>query len=67
MDNLDRVMEFIGQDALGVIRPEGLTQKVETIRGSLMTTRKGPRWIARSITGDKIKWYNEVEVVKSEA
>jgi hypothetical protein len=67
MDNLDRIRGFIGQDALGVTGPEDLTQKVETIRGSLMTKRKGPRWIARSITGDKVKWYNDVEVVQSEA
>lgn len=66
-DNIDRIREFIGQDAPGITRPEDLTQKVETIRGSLMTARKQPRWIARSITGDKVKWYNEVEVVQGEA
>jgi hypothetical protein len=67
MDNIDRIREFIGQDAPGITRPEDLTQKVETIRESLMTTRKDPRWIARSIAGDKVKWYNEVEVVQGEA
>jgi hypothetical protein len=67
MGNIDRIREFTGQDASGITRPEDLTQKVETIRGSLMTTRKQPRWIARSITGDKVKWYNEVEVGQGEA
>jgi hypothetical protein len=67
MDNLDRIRESVCQDALGITRPEDLTQKVETIRGSLMTTRKGPRWVARSIAGDKVKWYNEVEIGQGEA
>jgi len=67
MDNIDRIREFTGQDAFGIRRSEDLTQKVETIRRSLMTTRKGLRWTARSIVGDKVEWYNEVEVAPGEA
>jgi len=44
-----------------------LNQKVETIRRSLMTRRKGLRWTTRSIVGDKVEWHNEVEVVPGEA
>jgi hypothetical protein len=67
MGNIDRIKEFIGQDAPGITRPEDLTQKVEIIRESLITTRKQPRWKARSIIGEKANWYNEVEVVQCEA
>jgi hypothetical protein len=67
MDNIDRIREFIGLDAPGIRWSEDLTQKVETIRCSLMATRKGLRWRTRSIIGDKVKWYNEVEVGEGEA
>ena len=67
IDNIDRLREVIGQDALDITWSEGLAQKIYTIRETLATTRKEPSWIARSIIGDKVKWYNEVEVGEGEA
>jgi len=67
MYSIDRIKECISQDAPDITWSENLSQKVETIRESLMTTRKGPRWKARSIIGDKVMWYNEVEVGQGEA
>jgi len=66
MDNIDRVEEFVRQDLPIITSPEALTQKAETLRGTLVTTRKEPRWIARSIIGDKVQWYNEVEAGQGE-
>ena len=66
MDNIDRIKEFVRQDVPVFTSPEVLTQKVETIRRTLVTARKEPRWIARSIIGDKAKWYNEVELGQGE-
>ena len=66
MDNIDSVKEFVRQDVPIITSPEALTQKAETIRRTLVTTRKEPRWIARSIIGDKVQWYNEVEAGRGE-
>ena len=67
MDNIGRMREVIGQDAPDIAWSDDLVQKIQAIHESLMTMRKGPKWTARSIVGDKVKWYNEVEVGEAEA
>lgn len=67
MFSLDKIRKFIDQDARIAAGSDDLTQKVETIRSSLITRKKGFRWIARSMIGDKAKWYNEVETGEGEA
>jgi hypothetical protein len=66
MDNIDRI-KLIAQETPGITWSEDLTQKVEAIRASLMNTKKGVRWNARSIIGNRVKWYKEVELGEGEA
>ena len=65
IDNVDRI-KLVGQGTPGITWSDNLTQKLETIRGSLMTTRKGLKWNARSIIGDRVKWYREIEIGEGE-
>jgi hypothetical protein len=67
MDSLDKIRKFIDQDAPSAAGAEDLTRKVETIRSSLLSKKKGLRWTARSMIGDKVKWYKEVEAGQGEA
>jgi len=66
MDSLDKIKSFVDQDAPRLVGAKDLTLKVEIIRNSLMTKKKGLRWTARSMIGDRIKWYNEVEAGQGE-
>jgi hypothetical protein len=66
-DSLDEIRRFIDQDSPSVAGAEELTQKIEAIRSSLMTRKKGLRWRARSLIGERVKWYKEVEVGQGEA
>ena len=66
-DSLDKIRRFIDQDAPSAAVAEDLTRKIEAIRSSLMTKKKGLRWRARSVIGERVKWYKEVEVGQAEA
>ena len=66
-DSLDKIRRFIDQDAPSAAVAEDLTRKLETIRSSVMTKKKGLRWRARSIIGERVKWYKEVEAGQGEA
>jgi hypothetical protein len=67
LESLDKIKRFICQDAPSTPGAEHLTQKIETIRSLLMTKKKGLRWTARSLIGERIKWYKEVEAGQGEA
>ena len=66
-DSLDKIRGFIDQDSPSAAGAEELTQKIEAIRSSLMSRKKGLRWRARSLIGERVKWYKEVEVGQGEA
>jgi hypothetical protein len=65
--SLDKIRRFIDQDSPSAAGAEELTQKIEAIRSSLMTRKKGLRWRARSLIGERVKWYKEVEAGQGEA
>jgi hypothetical protein len=65
--SLDKIGRFIDQDMSSSIGAEQLAQKIETIRSVLVTKKKGLRWTARSLIGERVKWYNEVETGQGEA
>ena len=67
MDSLDKIRRFVDQDAPSTAAVKDLTRKIETIRSSLVTEKKGLRWMARSLFGERVKWYKEVEVGQGEA
>ena len=37
-----------------------LTRKLDAIRGTIIAKKKGFRWRARSLAGERVKWYQEV-------
>jgi len=41
-------------------------RKVDAIRDSLTSRRKGLRWRVRSLLGERVKWYTVVEVDEEE-
>jgi len=67
MGSLDKIRRFVDEDAPSTAGVKDLTRKVETIRSSLVTEKKGLRWTARSLIGERVKWYKEVEVGQGEA
>jgi hypothetical protein len=67
MGSLDKIRRFVDQNAPSTAGAEDLTRKVETIRSSLMTEKKRLRWTVRSLIGERVKWYKEVEVGQGEA
>jgi hypothetical protein len=67
MASLDKIRRFIDQDAPSASGAEDLTRKIEAIRSSVMTKKKGLRWRARSMIGERVKWYKEVEPGQAEA
>jgi hypothetical protein len=66
-DSLDKTRKFIDQNKSRVLGAEDLTGKIEAVRSSLVTTKKGLRWRARSLIGERVKWYKEVEAGEGEA
>lgn len=61
--NLQRVRRFIEDDVsvqcVGAEATE-LVRKLDAISDSLISRKKGLRWRARAILGERLKWYEEV-------
>jgi peroxiredoxin (alkyl hydroperoxide reductase subunit C) len=68
--SLENVRQFIEDDVLvqcvGMEATE-LARKLDEIRVSVISRKKGLRWKVRGIIGERAKWYNEVEKGVSEA
>lgn len=68
--SLQKVRQFIEDDVsvqcIGMEATE-LVRKVDAIRDSLISRKKGLRWSARSLLGERVKWYEEVEAGANEA
>jgi hypothetical protein len=67
MESIEKIGEFIEKDSAGVVRSNALTHKLETIRSSLISRKKGLRWRARRLIGERVKWYEQVEAGEGEA
>jgi hypothetical protein len=65
-DNLEKLREFIGKDAASVTGSKELTMKLGAIHNSLINIKKGLRWRVRSLIGERVKWYGEVEAGEGE-
>ena len=68
--NLQIVRKFIENDlavqCIGMEASE-LVSKVDAILDSLTSRKKGLRWRARSVLGERVKWYEEVEIGEFES
>jgi len=60
-DNLSKIIKFIQEETFDARDKKELTGKLETIHESLKTKNKRIRWKLRSLIGDRIKWYEDVE------
>jgi peroxiredoxin (alkyl hydroperoxide reductase subunit C) len=56
----DISVQCVGMEADELIR------KVDVIQASLTSGRKGLRWRARKILGERVKWYRDIEVDEEE-
>ena len=65
--NLARMKELLGNGAYSVIGGNQLVPKLGAIQNSLTTTKKSLRWTVRSLIGERIRWYREVEMGQGEA
>jgi hypothetical protein len=57
----DVLVQCVGMEATEMVR------KLDEIRASIVSSKKGLGWRARSILGPRVKWYNEVEKGAGEA
>lgn len=57
----DVSVQCVGMEAVEMLH------KLDEIRTSIMSSRKGLRWKARGMLGTRVKWYNDVEKGAGEA
>jgi len=66
LEKIRRVIESdVSVQCVGMEAAE-LMRKVDAIRDSLTSRRKGLRWRVRSLLGERVKWYTVVEVDEEE-
>jgi hypothetical protein len=65
--NIATINKLIGQEASGLTAGKELVERLSAIRNALMTGKKGVRWIFRSLIGERVRWYREVETGQGEA
>jgi hypothetical protein len=51
---------------LGIEENRNLEQKLNSILNSLITAKKGLKWTIRNLIGERVKWYDEVEMGEDE-
>jgi hypothetical protein len=66
-NNIATINESIGQEASGLATGKELVERLAVIRNALMTGKKGVRWRLRSLIGERVRWYREVETGQGEA
>jgi hypothetical protein len=67
LENIRQIIEEgVSVQCVGMEASE-FVQKLDAIRGSLISRKKWFRWRARSLLGEKMKWYKEVEAGLGEA
>jgi hypothetical protein len=58
MDNLTRI--------LGIEETANLKEKLDAILYTLTTTKKALKWKMRNLIGERVKWYNDIEIGENE-
>ena len=66
-DNLEVMVNFAKIGEFTPLEKSDLTQKLMTIRVYIQAQRKTLKWKLRSLLGDRVAWYDEVEVGEGEA
>jgi len=66
-NNIATINDLIGQEASGLTAGKELVERLNAIRNALMTGKKGVRWMLRSLIGERVRWYREVETGQGEA
>jgi hypothetical protein len=51
---------------LGIEGTSNLKEKLEMILYTLMTTKKALKWRLRNLIGERVKWYNDIELGEDE-
>jgi hypothetical protein len=64
--NLHKMREIIEKGSLTPEEREDLTVKIEAIQKAVENKEKTLRWKLRSLLGEKIKWYEEIETGEGE-
>lgn len=66
MNNIATINDMTGQEASGLTAGKELVERLNAIRNALMTGKKKVRWILRSLIGERVRWYGEVETGQGE-
>jgi len=61
-DNLGKMVKFIEEGIFEARGKKELMGKLENIQNAIKIKKKKLRWKLRSVVGERIRWYNEVEV-----
>ena len=61
-DNLGKMVKFIEEGTFEARGKKELMGKLENIRNAIKMKKKKLRWKLRNVIGERIRWYNEVEV-----
>jgi len=64
--NLHKMSEIINKGSFKPAEKEDLAGKIEAIQKAVEIKEKTLRWKLRSLLGEKIKWYEEVEIGEAE-
>lgn len=63
-DNLSKMIKFIKERTFSAMDKKELESKLEIIQNTIKMRKKKLRWKLRGLIGEKVKWYEEVEMVK---
>lgn len=66
VDNLGRMTGLIENDQTSALDKEKLVSKLEAIQEAIQSVQKKLRWKLRSVIGERVKWYDEVELSEGE-
>lgn len=66
-ENLDKMRELLGEIVADPGPKTHLFRKIDLIQNALLRSTKSISWRIRSLIGDRVKWYQEVEVGEAEA
>ncbi len=65
-DNLGKIIKLTKSGSFDAKDKNKLTSKIETLRCAIEVKKKKFRWKLRSIIGEKLKWYEDVELGEGE-
>jgi hypothetical protein len=65
-DNLSSMVKVVENGQMSALDKERSARKLEAILEAIQTAKKRLKWKLRRIIGQKVKWYNEVELGEGE-